>query len=94
MAMKYPTGPGLTPRQRVCLNAIRAFQQQTGTMPSVEELRVVLGLSSKSAAARLLQRLAQRGAIRRVPGRARAITVQPYLCPHCGEAIPRRRAKR
>lgn len=76
---------GITPRQQACLDAIRAFQAQTGKMPSVTELRVALGLASKSAASRLLQRLAQRGAIERVPGGERAIALP--VCPHCGNSL-------
>jgi DNA-binding MarR family transcriptional regulator len=78
----YAPRLGLTPRQRTCLDAVAAHQARTGTMPSVEELRLALGLSSKSAAARLLARLEQRGAIRRVAGAARAIVIA--CCPHCG----------
>jgi SOS-response transcriptional repressor LexA len=83
---------GLTRRQRVCLEAVRAFQARTGTMPSVNELRVVLGLTSKSAAARLLKRLAERGAIKRVPGCARAIALS--VCPHCGKELQGRKGRR
>jgi SOS-response transcriptional repressor LexA len=82
---------GLTRRQRACLEAVRAFEARNGTMPSVEELRGLLGLTSKSAAAGLLHRLALRGAIRRVPGRARSFEI-PF-CPHCGKALPTAPAK-
>ena len=78
---------GLTKRQRVCLDAIYAHQKRTGTMPSVEELGRALGLSSKSAVARLLLRLEHRGAIKRVHGAARAITIRKQTCPHCGKDV-------
>lgn len=82
---------GLTRRQRTCLDAVRAFEARTGMMPSVEELRAALGLASKSAASRLLARLAERGAIRRVPGRERAIEFA--RCPSCGVELARKRKR-
>ena len=78
---------GLTKRQRVCLDTLVRFQKRTGTMPSVDELRKALGLASKSAAARLLLRLEHRGAIKRIHGSARAITLKKQMCPHCGKDV-------
>ena len=78
---------GLTGRQRACLDAVAAHHKKTGTMPTVEELRVALGLASKSAAARLLLRLEHRGAIKRMHGCARAIAIKRMACPHCGKAL-------
>jgi repressor LexA len=78
---------GLTPRQRRCLDAIQAFQTKTGTMPSIEELRAILGLASKSAVSQIISRLVERGAVRRVAGRARAIAIATPRCPHCGVTL-------
>ena len=47
---------GLTKRQRACLEAVKAFHARTGSMPSCEDLRIELGLASRSAASRLLDR--------------------------------------
>ena len=80
---------GLTPRQRACLDAVRAFQAEHGMMPTLEELKVLLGLKSRSNVSGLLDRLVQRGAIKRIRGRARAIDL--FACPHCGREL--RRAK-
>ena len=78
---------GLTRRQRACLDAVAAHQKATGTMPTVEELRLALGLTSKSAASRLLLRLEHRGAIKRIHGCARAIAIKRAVCPHCGKDV-------
>lgn len=75
---------GLTKRQRACLAAIKAHQAKTGLMPTTVELCAALGLSSRSAAARLLLRLEHRGAIKRIHGCARAIALKRTRCPHCG----------
>jgi SOS-response transcriptional repressor LexA len=56
-------------------------------MPSCEELRVALGLASRSAASKLLDRLEHRGAIKRIPGCARAIAIKNRKCPHCGKEL-------
>lgn len=78
---------GLTGRQRACFDAIKAHHDETGAMPSVEELRVSLGLTSKSAVWRLLTRLEHRGVIKRIPGCARAIAIKRQRCPHCGKDL-------
>jgi hypothetical protein len=78
---------GLTKQQRACLNAIRTYHEKTGAMPSVQELCDALGFASKSAVWGLLVRLEQRGAIKRIPGAARAIALKRTRCPHCGKEI-------
>ena len=88
-----PASMGLTPRQRECLDAIEAHQAQTGTMPSVEELRVVLRSGSKAGILRLLRQLEERGRIARLPNRARAIRLlNGDRCPRCGEHFEREAA--
>lgn len=79
---------GLTPRQADCLKALTAHEARTGAMPSVEELRRGLGLKSKSGIVRILRGLEQRGAIKRMHGCARAISVkEPPVCPHCKKPL-------
>ncbi len=75
---------GLTQKQRGCLDAIETYLARTQTMPSVEDLRVALGLRSKGGALRLLRQLEDRGRIARTPLRARAIRLlQTEPCPRC-----------
>lgn len=78
---------GLTARQKACLDAIKAHQARTGGMPSIEDLRIALGLASKSGVSRLLLRLEHRGAIKRIHGCARAIALKRQRCPHCGKDV-------
>ena len=79
---------GLTAPQRACLDAIEAYLARTRTMPSVEDLRVALGLSSKAGVLRLLRQLEERGRIARVPLRARAIRLlDDPECPRCRERL-------
>src|SRR5690242_18760212 len=81
-----PPPTGLTAQQRACLDAIEAYFARTRTMPSTENLRVALGLSSKSGVLRLLRQLEERGRIARVPLRARAIRIlEEQECRRCQE---------
>lgn len=66
---------GITSRQRDCLDAIRAHIARTGISPSLEEIRMVLKLSSKGRVVALLNALSERGLIDRIARRARAITL-------------------
>lgn len=76
---------GLTEMQGRCLGIIRSAIDTKGVAPSFDEMMVALGLSSKSGVKRLLDGLEERGAIRRLPGRARAIEIIEHrTCPHCG----------
>jgi len=74
---------GLTPRQQECLAAIKRHVREQGTMPRLADLAEALGLSSRSAVHGLLMDLEERGAIRRLRGRPRAIRIAS-ACPHCG----------
>jgi repressor LexA len=65
----------LTQKQRELLTFLRARVGQTGVAPSFEEIKDELDLASKSSVHRLLQQLEDRGAIRRLPHRARAIEI-------------------
>jgi repressor LexA len=78
----------LTPKQRNCLDAIAAHAARTRSMPTLEELRQALGSGSRAAVLNLLKQLEARGAIERLPRRARAIRlVSPPVCPRCGETL-------
>lgn len=67
---------GLTNRQAQCLGFIHRYQlANAGISPKYEEIATGLGLSSKSQVGRLIDELEDRGALRRLPGRARAITI-------------------
>jgi len=68
---------GLTQVQANCLKFIENWNDERGIMPSYEEISEGLGLASKSAVKRTLDRLEERGAIRRLPKLARAIEIVP-----------------
>ena len=83
-----PPQTGLTAPQRACLDAIEAHLAGTRTMPSVENLRVALAMSSKAGVLRLLRQLEERGRIVRVPLRARAIRLlYDRECACCQERL-------
>ncbi len=66
----------LTPRQRDALAFIGRYQEQHGGVsPTMSEICIGLGLSSKSGAVRLLDGLEERGALRRIPHRVRSIEI-------------------
>lgn len=85
----------MTQRQRQLLDFIGAQIAETGVCPSYTEMREALGLASKSGINRLIMSLEERGHIRRLKGRFRAIEIaQPeqqqravIVCPHCGGRI-------
>lgn len=81
----------LTFRQQRLLTFIADYQSQHGGVsPSHEEMQSALNLRSKSGVNRMLSRLQERGAIRRLPYRSRAIEIIEQtatgegVCPHCG----------
>lgn len=65
----------LTPKQYDLLLFISQRLKETGIPPSFEEMKQELGLSSKSGVHRLITALVERGFIRRLPNRARAIEI-------------------
>jgi repressor LexA len=65
----------LTQRQRQLLQFIRQFMQTHGVPPSFDEMRGALNLRSKSGIHRLISGLEERGYLRRLPYRARALEV-------------------
>jgi repressor LexA len=65
----------LTTKQKELLTFINARLQETGVPPSFDEMKEALALQSKSGVHRLIIALEERGFIRRLPHRARAIEV-------------------
>ncbi|MDR4306176.1 transcriptional repressor LexA [Chelatococcus sambhunathii] len=65
----------LTRKQYDLLRFIHERLKETGVPPSFEEMKDALGLQSKSGVHRLIMALEERGFIRRLPNRARALEV-------------------
>lgn len=65
----------LTAKQRELLLFIHQRLGETGVSPSFDEMREALDLKSKSGVHRLISALEERGFIRRLPNRARALEV-------------------
>jgi repressor LexA len=65
----------LTAKQRELLLFIDARLKDGGISPSFDEMREALDLKSKSGVHRLISALEERGFIRRLPNRARALEV-------------------
>jgi repressor LexA len=66
----------LTAKQHELLLFINERLNQSGVSPSFDEMREALDLKSKSGVHRLISALEERGFIRRLPNRARALEVQ------------------
>src|SRR4051794_11549672 len=65
----------LTAKQRELLMFIQGRLGESGISPSFDEMREALDLKSKSGVHRLISALEERGFIRRLPNRARALEV-------------------
>src|SRR5438105_13045288 len=65
----------LTRKQHELLMFIHERVRETGVPPSFDEMKDALDLKSKSGIHRLITALEERGFIRRLPNRARAIEV-------------------
>ncbi len=65
----------LTRKQHELLSFVNERLTNTGISPSFEEMKEALGLRSKSGVHRLITALEERGFIRRLPHRARALEV-------------------
>ena len=65
----------LTAKQRELLIFIDGRLKQDGVSPSFDEMREALDLKSKSGVHRLISALEERGFIRRLPNRARALEI-------------------
>lgn len=66
----------LTKKQRELLVFIHERMSQGDIAPSFEEMKVALGLKSKSGIHRLISALVERGYLERLPHRARALEVK------------------
>jgi repressor LexA len=65
----------LTRKQHELIRFIQDRLEETGISPSFEEMKEALDLKSKSGVHRLISALEERGFIRRLPNRARALEV-------------------
>lgn len=65
----------LTRKQHELIRFIQQKLEETGVSPSFEEMKEALDLKSKSGVHRLISALEERGFIRRLPNRARALEV-------------------
>src|SRR5215210_4561770 len=65
----------LTRKQSELLTYIQARLAESGISPSFEEMKDALALKSKSGVHRLISALEERGFIRRLPNRARALEI-------------------
>ena len=65
----------LTAKQHELILFIQQRLEETGISPSFEEMKDALDLKSKSGVHRLISALEERGFIRRLPNRARALEV-------------------
>jgi repressor LexA len=82
----------LTEKQKELLLFIHSRMQESGVPPSFDEMKDALDLKSKSGIHRLITALVERGFIRRLPHRARAIEVirLPENAGEAARASPRR----
>jgi repressor LexA len=81
----------LTQKQKELLLFIHARLQEQGVPPSFDEMKEALELRSKSGIHRLITALEERGFIRRLPHRARALEVikLPENASEVGQALRR-----
>lgn len=70
---RYPTPMNLTARQLAVYAFIVDYVSERGHAPSYEEIMIGAKVSGKSSVHRLLTGLEDRGAIKRIPYRARGI---------------------
>ncbi len=65
----------LTKKQKELLNYIQNFQTKNGVTPSYEEMKLALKLKSKSGIHRLVVALEERGFVKRLAHKARALEI-------------------
>ena len=65
----------LTKKQKELLNYIQKFQSKNGVTPSYEEMKFALNLKSKSGIHRLILALEERGFVKRLAHKARALEI-------------------
>ncbi len=71
----------LTRRQRQVFDAIRGFISRRGYSPSLEEIGEALGLSSVATVHRHVERLVEKGLLRKDPNRSRSVEVVEEEAP-------------
>ena len=71
----------LTAKQRDLLNFLKTYQEAFDHAPSFDEMKDAIGLKSKSGIHRLVSALEERGHIRRLANRARAIEIIEVAAP-------------
>src|SRR4051794_23723166 len=79
-------GDGLTKRQRLVLDTIRAAVDRRGYPPSMREIGEAVGLTSPSSVSHQLETLQRKGFLRRDPNRPRAIELTPSQAERAGGA--------
>ena len=79
----------LTRKQSELLNYLSDHMQQHDVPPSFDEMRDALGLASKSGVHRLVSGLEERGYIRRLANRARAIEILKPVTAAAGGVVTR-----
>jgi repressor LexA len=82
----------LTAKQRELLLFIDSRLKEGGISPSFDEMREALDLKSKSGVHRLISALEERGFIRRLPNRARALEVVKIPDSGSASVVPLRPA--
>ncbi|OAP42496.1 LexA family transcriptional regulator [Sinorhizobium glycinis] len=80
----------LTRKQQELLLFIHERMKESGVPPSFDEMKDALDLASKSGIHRLITALEERGFIRRLPNRARALEVIKLPEAYSGVSQPRR----
>ena len=78
----------LTRKQHELIRFIQVRLEETGISPSFEEMKEALDLKSKSGVHRLISALEERGFIRRLPNRARALEVLRQPEDIGGKVVP------
>ncbi len=68
----------LTPKQLTLLQFMSKYLAQNGVIPSYDEMRLALGLKSKSGIAALIQELERKGYVRKVVNKARALEILKF----------------
>jgi SOS-response transcriptional repressor LexA len=79
---------GLTERQAELVAFVRAQVKFRGIAPSYDEIREKMGLASKSGVCRLVDSLIDRGALVRLPGKARSLSVPAEAAPDALTVTP------
>ena len=67
----------LTPKMLQLYRVMEAYKARNGVMPSYQEMADMMGINSTSGIQRLILGLEERGALVRLPNRARAIALRP-----------------